>query len=137
MRCPCVSIALIVTLFLFSFAGQLIYTASPYELHPEALLMPPSGEYLLGTDRLGRDLLARLMYGGRVSLTIGVGSAVIASMAGLIVGITAGFFRGNVDKFFVVAVDLFLTFPTFFLLLALVSYIEASVWVLIFVISIT
>ncbi|BBG65707.1 dipeptide transport system permease protein DppC [Hydrogenimonas sp.] len=137
MRCPCISVALIVALFLFSFAGPFFYTVSPYELHPDALLMPPSAEHLLGTDRLGRDLLARLMYGGRVSLTIGVGSAVIASMIGLIVGITAGFFRGNVDRLFVVVVDLFLTFPTFFLLLALVSYIEASVWVLIFVISVT
>ncbi len=137
MRCPCISVALIVALFLFSFAGPLLYTASPYALHPEALLMPPSADYLLGTDRLGRDLLARLMNGGQVSLIIGVGSALIASMIGLIVGITAGFYRGKVDKFFVITVDLFLTFPTFFLLLALVSYIEASVWVLIFVISIT
>lgn len=124
-------------LFLFSFIGPHFYTTSPYELNPDALLMPPSATHPLGTDRLGRDLLARLMYGGRVSLTIGVGSALIASMIGLIAGITAGMFRGRVDKLFIVVVDLFLTFPTFFLLLALVSYIEASVWVLIFVISIT
>ncbi|WP_456401794.1 ABC transporter permease [Hydrogenimonas sp.] len=137
MRCPCISAAILAALFLFSFAGPLLYTASPYELHPDALLMPPSALYPLGTDRLGRDLLARLMQGGQVSLLIGVGSALIASMIGLIVGITAGYFRGRVDKVFVVIVDLFLTFPTFFLLLALVSYIEASIWVLIFVISVT
>lgn len=137
MRCPCVSVAILAALFLFSFVGPLIYSVSPFELNPDALLMPPSASNPLGTDRLGRDLLARLMYGGRVSLTIGVGSALIASMIGLIAGITAGLFRGKVDKFFIVVVDLFLTFPTFFLLLALVSYVEASVWVLIFVISVT
>jgi len=137
MKCPCASVAILAALFLFAFLGPLFYGGSPYELHPDALLAAPSLQYPLGTDRLGRDLLARLMLGGQVSLVIGVGSALIASMLGLIVGITAGFFRGTVDKLFVVVVDLFLTFPTFFLLLALVSYVEASVWVLIFVISVT
>ena len=81
--------------------------------------------------------MARLMEGGKISLFIGVGSAFIASFIGLILGSIAGYLRGIVDKSFVVIVDLFLTFPTFFLLLALVSYINASVWVLIIIISIT
>jgi len=137
VECPCLSIITLLALFLFSFAGPVFYTASPYELHPESLLAPPSWAHPLGTDRLGRDLLARLMEGGQVSLLIGVGSALVASLLGLMIGITAGYFRGRVDKTFVVLVDLFLTFPTFFLLLALVSYVEASIGVLIFVISIT
>lgn len=99
--------------------------------------MAPSTLFPLGTDRLGRDLLARLIEGGKVSLMIGIGSAFVASFVGLMLGATAGYFRGRVDKAFVVMVDLFLTFPTFFLLLALVSYINASVWVLILIISVT
>ena len=106
-------------------------------LHSDAILHPPSLQYLLGTDRLGRDILARLIEGGKVSLVIGVGSAFIASFVGLVFGAMAGYFRGVFDKSFVVIVDLFLTFPTFFLLLALVSYINASVWVLILIISVT
>jgi peptide/nickel transport system permease protein len=137
MKCPCFSAAVLAALFLFAFFGPHFYLSDPFALHPEALLLPPSADHPLGTDRLGRDLLARVMLGGQVSLVIGVGSALIASLIGLIVGITAGYFRGAVDKTFVVVVDLFLTFPTFFLLLALVSYVEASVWVLIFVISVT
>jgi len=137
MRCPCISIGILISIFLFSFLGPYIFSVDPYNLDPESLLLPPSLEHPFGTDRLGRDLFARLMYGGRVSLIIGVGSALIASMLGLIIGITAGFLKGNVDKGFVILVDLFLTFPTFFLLLALVSYVESSVWVLIFVISVT
>jgi len=66
-----------------------------------------------------------------------VGSAFIASFIGLIYGSLSGYLRGGFDKIFVVSVDLFLTFPTFFLLLALVSYVNASVWVLIVIISIT
>jgi len=137
MKCPSISIGILISIFLFSFLGPYIYTVNPYDLNPEALLLPPSIDHFFGTDRLGRDLFARLMYGGRVSLIIGAGSALIASMLGLIIGITAGFLKGKVDKGFIILVDIFLTFPTFFLLLALVSYIEASVWVLIFVISVT
>jgi peptide/nickel transport system permease protein len=94
-------------------------------------------EHFFGTDRLGRDVFARIIEGGKVSILIGVGSALIASFVGLIVGISAGFFKGKVDKSITITIDLFLTFPTFFLLLALVSYVEASAFVLIVVISIT
>ena len=114
-----------------------MYPENPYELHKEAILAAPSALFPFGTDRLGRDLLARLIEGGKVSLLIGIGSAFIGSFIGLMLGATAGYFRGRADRAFVVTVDLFLTFPTFFLLLALVSYINASVWVLILIISVT
>ncbi len=137
MKLPVYSIAVLVAVFLFAFLGDLFYTVSPYALNKGAILAPPSFEHLLGTDRLGRDILARLIEGGKVSLIIGVGSAFAASFIGLMIGATAGYMRGKVDKAFVVVVDLFLTFPTFFLLLALVSYVNASVWVLILIISVT
>lgn len=113
------------------------YTVSPYALNPDDVLLAPSLKHIFGTDRLGRDLFARLMQGGQVSLIIGVLSALIASFVGLVVGISAGYFKGMVDKSIVVLIDLFLTFPTFFLLLALISYINASILVLIIVISVT
>ncbi len=137
MKRPYISIALLASILLFTFGGELFYSVSPYKLDPHAILLPPSPAHPLGTDRLGRDLLARIIEGGKNSIIIGVGSALIASFIGLIAGVSAGFFRGLVDKFFVIVVDLFLTFPTFFLLLALVSYIPASSLVLIIVISIT
>jgi peptide/nickel transport system permease protein len=120
-----------------SFFGSYIYHLSPYELDKTSILLPPSAEHIMGTDRLGRDVFARILEGGKVSLSIGVGSALISSFIGLMVGVTAGFFRGKSDKLIVILIDLFLTFPTFFLLLALISYMSASVWVLIFIISIT
>jgi len=134
---PKVSIALIISIFLFSFFGEYMYINDAYSLHKNAILVAPSSEFLLGTDRLGRDVLARLIEGGKVSLLIGVGSALIASFIGLLFGSMAGYLRGNSDKAFIIIVDLFLTFPTFFLLLALVSYVNASVWILIIIISIT
>lgn len=137
MPLPLLSIGLLVSIFFFSFFGSFFYDLSPYTLNKDAILASPSLQHPLGTDRLGRDLLARTIEGGKISLIIGVGSAFIASFIGLMLGVIAGYFRGLVDKGFVVLVDLFLTFPTFFLLLALVSYVNASALVLIVIISLT
>ena len=134
---PKASLFLLFFIFFFAFFGSFFYSVSPYALDAHAILVAPSMEHPLGTDRLGRDILARLIEGGQVSLTIGAGSALIASFIGLLLGSIAGYFRGIVDKSFIIIVDLFLTFPTFFLLLALVSYVNASALVLIVIISIT
>ncbi len=137
MKPPLFSIFVLVLVFVFSFLGSYFYSLSPYTLDSSAILLSPSFDHLLGTDRLGRDILARLIEGGKISLIIGIGSAFIASLIGLILGSMAGYFRGRVDKSFIITVDLFLTFPTFFLLLALVSYVNASALVLIVIISMT
>ena len=121
----------------FIFLGSFIYPYSPYELNPSAILQAPSFEHFMGTDRLGRDILARIIEGGKISLLIGFLSASITSLIGLMIGISAGYFKGTINKSIVILIDLFLTFPTFFLLLALVSYIDASIWVLVIVLSIT
>ena len=113
------------------------YTISAYQLNPNTILQSPTLEHIMGTDRLGRDIFARILKGGQTSLIIGFLSASIASFIGLIVGISAGYFRGNYDKSITIIIDLFLTFPTFFLLLALVSYMEASITILIIVLFIT
>jgi len=119
------------------FIIPFLYTVSPFELDPTKILLSPSFEHIMGTDRLGRDSFARILNGGQTSLIIGFLSAMIASFIGLFVGISAGYFRGNYDKTITIIIDLFLTFPTFFLLLALVSYMEASIVILIIVLFIT
>lgn len=131
------STAILVLIVFFCFVFPSFYHGSAYEINPQAILLSPNAEHLLGTDRLGRDLLARLMLGGQVSLTIGLLSALISSLMGLMIGISAGYFQKGVDKLVIVMIDLFLTFPTFFLLLALISYMNASMWVLVLIISIT
>ncbi|MBE0495214.1 MAG: ABC transporter permease [Campylobacterales bacterium] len=136
-RLPVVSVIVLGVIVCTSFFGHWVYPVSATALQPDALLLPPSFTHPMGTDRLGRDVLARVIAGGQVSLLIGTGSAFIASLVGLMIGVSAGFLGKTADKTIVVLIDLFLTFPTFFLLLALVSYVEASAWVLIVVISIT
>ena len=132
-----IAVYLLLSVVLAVFLLPFIYTVSPYELDPSKILQAPSFEHLFGTDRLGRDMLARVLEGGQTSLIIGFLAATISSIVGLVIGITAGYFKGNVDRTITIVIDLFLTFPTFFLLLALVSYIQASSIILIIVISIT
>jgi len=131
------AVYLLIITIITVFLAPIFYTVSAYDLNPHAILQAPSYSHIFGTDRLGRDVLARVLIGGQTSLIIGFLSAAIASFTGLFIGINAGFFKGNVDKGITILIDLFLTFPTFFLLLALVSYIQASSLVLIIVISIT
>ena len=132
-----VALYLLITIVLTIFLLPLFYTVSAYDLDPTRILQAPSYEHLFGTDRLGRDVLARILEGGQTSLIIGFLAASISSIVGLFIGINAGYFKGNIDKSITIIIDLFLTFPTFFLLLALVSYIQASSIILIIVISIT
>jgi len=134
---PIFSLIILFSIFLFSFFGSFFYDVDAYNLDSLSILTSPSSQHLFGTDRLGRDILARVIEGGKISLIIGVGSAFIASFIGLILGSIAGYYRGVIDKYFIVMVDLFLTFPTFFLLLALVSYVNASSLILILIISLT
>jgi peptide/nickel transport system permease protein len=134
---PRKTLFLLIAIIFFTSFGAFFYSGDPYMMNKDAILAAPSLSHPFGTDRLGRDLLARIIEGGKVSLIIGVGSALIATFLGFILGAIAGYARGVVDKGFVVVVDLFLTFPTFFLLLALVSYVNASATVLILIISVT
>lgn len=132
-----VSVYTLLAVTLGVFLLPFIYTVSPYTLNPDAILVSPSLEHIMGTDRLGRDIFARILNGGQTSLIIGFLSATIASFIGLVIGISAGYFQGKTDKTITIVIDLFLTFPTFFLLLALVSYMEADLTVLIIVLFIT
>ncbi len=131
------SVSLLLGVVMLSFFGHFFYTLDPFYFDKNAILLSPSSLHWFGTDRLGRDIYARILEGGRISLIIGFGSALLSTLAGLLYGISAALLRGGYDKLFIVVVDLFLTFPTLFLLLTLVSYVNASVWVLIFIISVT
>lgn len=132
-----ISAVLLAGVMVLSFFGTFLYPLDPSYLDKNTILLPPSSAHWFGTDRLGRDLFARLIEGGQVSLLIGFTSAFLSTFVGLLYGVSAALLRGGFDKIFIVIVDLFLTFPTLFLLLTLVSYVNASVWVLIIIISIT
>jgi oligopeptide transport system permease protein len=106
-------------------AGFLAPWISPYGLgglEEEQLLEPPSWAHWMGTDGLGRDLFTRVLYGARVSMTVGLGTAVIALMIGTAYGLIAGFKGGNWDHLMMRIVDIFYGLPDMliFILLSLV-----------------
>ncbi|MGQ3354835.1 MAG: ABC transporter permease [Phreatobacter sp.] len=98
---------------------------------------PLTGAHLLGTDELGRDVLARLMMGGRVSLTIGIIAMVIAMAVGIVIGTFAGFYGGIFGAALMRFVDAVLCFPAIFLLLALAALIEPGIVATTILISVT
>lgn len=97
---------------------------TPYgfeEIDIRAIRKPPSVDHLLGTDNTGRDLYTRILYGGRVSLLIGLSAVIIRTAIGLVMGAISGFFGGTVDFLIQRFVDVMLTIPQIFLLLILVG----------------
>ena len=120
-------VVLIVIITLITiFAGAL----APYgenEIDLFNITAQPSAEHVLGTDELGRDELSRLMYGGRISLSVGVGAALISTILGIVVGAISGYYGGWVDTLLMRFVDLMLAFPAIFLLLILFAMYGSSV----------
>ena len=88
----------------------------------------PGGAHALGTDAIGRDILARLVYGGRVSLMVGLISTLISCALGVPLGVAAGYLRGKVETVVMRAADIFMSFPSIVMILVLVSVLGPSVW---------
>ena len=98
----------------------------PMEPNLDVILAPPSPLHLLGTDELGRDLLSRLLYGARVSLWVGFVAVGISVVIGVVLGLLAGYFGGLTDELIMRGVDVMLCFPSFFLILAVIAFLEPS-----------
>ena len=101
----------------------------------EGAPMPPGGQFLLGTDLLGRDLLSRLMYGAQTSLIIGIVANGAAVLIGALVGVTAGFFRGWIGTILMRATDLMMAFPALLLAIVLAAIFKPSLWIVAMVIA--
>ncbi len=115
-------LAVIVLLVLAALFAPWIARYDPYQLSSE-LRKPPSSEHWFGTDTVGRDLFARLVYGARVSLTVGISAALIATVVGVIMGALAGFYGGWIDAFIMRVTDILLAFPYIVLAIAIISVI--------------
>lgn len=129
--------AVVILLFLISFAAPIIAPYGPDDLDLYNVLMPPSPAHWLGTDDLGRDVLSRLIYGTRVSLKVGFVAVGIAMVIGTLVGLISGYYSGLADNILMRFVDIMLCFPTFFLILAVIAFLEQSIWYIMIIIGLT
>jgi peptide/nickel transport system permease protein len=97
-----------------------------HRLAPPAWMDGGSASHLLGTDQVGRDLLSRMIHGGRVSLVVGVAAVLISATIGVMLGLSAGYFGGNTDWLIMTFVNVMLTFPFVLLALAVIAVLGAS-----------
>ncbi|MGQ0549840.1 MAG: ABC transporter permease [Armatimonadota bacterium] len=136
-RMAVISLVVLVSIHLASVLGPLVVPQSPFRVDPLRTLEPPSPGHPLGTDESGRDVLARLLYGGRVSLAVGVVSVLLSITLGTVVGALSGYFGGPIDAALMRITDGFMALPTFFLLLVILAVFGGSLTSVVVVIGIT
>lgn len=115
----------LVVMVVLSVASPYI-SSDPFDLNPINRLKFPSAEYLFGTDYLGRDIYSRTMHGGRISLTVGIGAAVFATLIGLVIGLVSGYSRA-VDAVMMRIMDGLMAIPEILLAIILVAISSASI----------
>ena len=107
-----------------------------HRLGPPAWMDGGTRAHLLGTDQIGRDLLSRVIYGGRVSLVIGMAAVVVSSTLGVLLGLAAGYFAGRLDWTIMTVINVILTFPFVLLALAVIAVLGPSLINMIIVLGI-
>ncbi len=127
----------VILLFLASLLAPFIAPYNPSEINAWQVLSPPSLSHLFGTDELGRDVFSRVLFGARISLKVGFVAIGIAVLLGSAVGLAAGYYAGWVDTVLMRTVDIMLCFPAFFLILAIITFLEPSIWYIMAVIGLT
>ena len=127
----------IIAILAFAILAPFIAPYSPTHIDTENILAAPSRAHIFGTDTLGRDIFSRIVYGSRISLSIGFIAVGIAVIIGLVLGSIAGYYGGSADSLLMRFVDIMLCFPTFFLILAVVAILEPSIFNIMVVIGAT
>jgi peptide/nickel transport system permease protein len=129
--------AAVCALIVIALLAPFIAPYDPTAIDIKNVLSPPSAAHLLGTDDLGRDVLSRMIWGSRISLSVGFVAVGIAMSIGIIIGSTAGFYGRTADAVLMRFVDIMLTFPTFFLILAVIAIVEPDIYTIMVVIGVT
>jgi len=132
-------VSLMILLFMYSMAVFAPYV-SPHDHQATELgdkLRPPSSEHPLGTDPYGRDVLSRVIFGSRISLSVGFVSVAISTTLGTILGAIAGYYGGIVDNIIMRFVDIVISFPVLFLILTVMAVVGPSIFNIMIVIGFT
>ena len=128
---------LVASLSIFAASAPILAPNGPQAVNLNEIYQHPNMLHLFGTDDLGRDTFARVVWGTRVSLMVGFAAAAIAAIIGIIVGSVAGYFGGYVDTVLMRFVDVMLSIPTFFLILLIALIFGGNEFVIVFIIGFT
>ncbi|MFW5432133.1 MAG: ABC transporter permease [Methylophilaceae bacterium] len=128
---------IITIVFLLAMLAPWIAPYDPNEFNVKAILLSPSWQHWMGTDGLGRDVLSRMLYGGRISLLVGLVAVGISTAIGIVLGALAGYYRGWIDTAIMRLVDVMLSIPSFFLILAVIAFLTPSIVNIMIVIGLT
>ena len=129
----------IVTLFLL-LIGIFADFLAPYGMNETWVgdfIAPPSAEFWLGTDNVGRDLLSRVIFGARISVIVGLGSSTMATAISLVIGMVSGYIGGKLDLLVQRIVDIWMVLPGLIIMMIMITIIGPGVWQIIIVIGIT
>jgi peptide/nickel transport system permease protein len=123
-----VSLVVLSLLFLFCFGGALVYSEADANFNnPANRLQAPSAQHFFGTDTIGRDVFARTIYGGQISLLIGITAVTVQVAIGILIGAMSGYYGGLIDSLLMRLTEAVLTIPTLFLLLVMAKFFGGRV----------
>ncbi|WBW96350.1 ABC transporter permease [Oceanirhabdus sp. W0125-5] len=122
-------------LVLFALFAPLLTNYKIDDLDLYSISVEPSSEHILGTDEIGRDVFTRLIYGGRVSLVVGIVATLLQVFIGTVLGALAGYYGGIVDSIIMRVVDIIMCFPFFMIAVTIAAVIGPSIWNLIIIIA--
>ncbi|GAA3341235.1 ABC transporter permease [Curtobacterium pusillum] len=130
-----IGLVVIVVIVLFCFVGPFLYPTDQTHTQLSQANLGPSAAHLLGTDAVGHDVLGRLMFGGKVSLMVGIAAGVLATVVGTLWGSVAGYVGGWVDAVMMRVVDAGIAIPALFILLVISAITTPGVWGLIVILG--
>ncbi|MCF8066729.1 MAG: ABC transporter permease, partial [Desulfarculaceae bacterium] len=136
-RLAMVGLLVVLVLLVVAALAPWLTVHNPNAIDVEGILLPPSLSHPFGTDELGRDVFSRMIMGSRVSLEVGLISAGLATLIGVVLGALAGYYGGWVESTVMRFTDMMLCFPTFFLILAVIALLEPSILNIMAVIGLT
>lgn len=136
-RLAMIGLVFVAVIIFTAVFAPLLTSYDPNEISLGEKSMGPCAEHILGTDNLGRDVFARVLYGGRISMLVSVLGALMGSLVGMVLGSLAGYFGGKVDMVLVRLSEIFQTFPEMILIMILVAILGQGVGNLVLVFSIT
>jgi peptide/nickel transport system permease protein len=128
---------IVAVLFFVAILASLVSPYDPNDIDRKHILEPPGIQHPLGTDDLGRDVLSRMIWGSQISLSVGFVAVGISVVMGIIFGSLSGYYGGWTDRIIMRFIDIMLSVPTFFLILAVIAFIGSSIWNIMIIIGIT